>query len=140
MGRPHTLDQNPDLVQELAQLLAEGVPMKDIEATLGISKFTRQEWMKREDVRRAWTKLIQDRANRVRSKTDTKILKILESDKELSVTQLLAIRDSFAADVPADAGDGGGVEVITRVMEAAAKDPVLARRLQGVLSDDQSGD
>lgn len=139
MGRPHTLDQNPDLVEQLAQLLAEGVPMHDIETTLGISKFTRQQWMKRDDVRRAWTKIIQDRANRVRSKTDTAILKVLESDKELSVTQLLAIRDSFAADVPADDGGAGGTELVTKLMEAAAKDPVLARRLQGVLSDDNTG-
>lgn len=138
MGRPHTLDRNPEIVDELAQMLAEGVPRKDIMSALGISHDTLRLWAKRDDVLRAWTAIIRERSARVRSKVDTRMLKILENEQELSkltVRQLLDIRDSFSADVPEDDG-AGGTEVLTKLMAEAAKDPVLARALKGALSDD----
>lgn len=119
-------------------MLADGASYAQMERAFDIAHDTVRMWKKRDDVRRVWTRIIQERAIQIRSHTDTRILKLLESGKELTPKQLLEIRDSFASDAPSDDG-GGGTALVTRLMEAAAQDPVLARRLQGVLSDDDAG-
>lgn len=139
MARPHTLDMDPERVEIFAKNIAEGVPNKKNAEAMGVSIATVVEWKKREDVQRLVTRMMRERSNRIRAKTDTAILAKLEGDKPLDIYALLKIRAEFSTD---DDGDDtpDGTALLTKLMERASHDPALARALKEALGDDRTGD
>lgn len=133
MGRPHTLLNDPQRLEAFAAMVGDAVTRAKMAEEFGVAESTITEWKKLEAVQKAVTRYMRQRSNSVRAHTDTRIIKMLESGKELSVKQLLEIRSEFS-DGLTD-GEGGDSELIAKLMEAAAKSPVLAREMQRVLGD-----
>lgn len=138
MPRPHTLDQDPERIELLAQLIAEAVPRAKMAEAMGVAESTISEWKKDERVQKAATKIMRERANKVRAHTDTRILKILESQKELTPDVLLRIRAEFSDGVMDD-NSGDGMGVLMALMKQADKDPVLARALERAMAAEHVG-
>src|SRR5687768_1869309 len=84
--------------QRLAELLADGAKRADIADVFGVHVDTVSEWRKRSDIKALVSKIIEDRADRILSHTDTKILKMLESEKKIPLETLLKIRTAFAGE------------------------------------------
>ncbi len=140
MSRVSPLDEFPDSVDQLVELLGTGATREQIAKVFGVNKRTITEWRKRDDVQQKLSKFIRDRANRVLSLTDDKVLKQLESNKQLSVDQLLKIRQTYAGEAFDVNAGSDAAQALSELMKAADKDPALARALAGVLPDAADGD
>lgn len=129
MTRHSILDEDTDRIQRLAELLAEGIKRDDIAEVFGVHRDTISEWRKRADVQQLMSKIIDDRAKRILSHTDTRIVKKLEEGSTIPMRELLEIRRTFAGEkVNLDvAGDRGAA--ITDLLAAVNADPELAKRL-----------
>ena len=135
MARPHILDENPDLVQQLVELLADGTPARAIADTFGVHPRTIGEWKKRADVKARLSQHIRERADSILSHTDTRIRKVLESGKDLTMRELLEIRRTFAGEkVDLNLGGNQG-EALAEMMEKLHDNPELARELGALTAD-----
>lgn len=132
MARISLLDQDPERIELLAELSYLATPRPEIAKAMGVSPDTITNWRKDERVQKKITQLMRERANRIRAHTDTRIEQMLREGKDLSTDQLLRIRNEFTADLPAEL-PSDGASVLAELMEAASKDPLLARALAKAL-------
>lgn len=124
------IDEYPDLKDELAELLADGISMQKIADTMGVSdRGTVAEWKKRPEIQNRVTRLIQERANKILSRTTKRIEGKLDSEKEISLENLLKIHRTFAGDT-LTVNTGDGTKSLEELFMAAHDDPALAAALQ----------
>jgi hypothetical protein len=136
--RVSQLDLNPDLIDDLVKLFAEGATREQIGDAFGVDVWTVTQWRKRRDVQEKLHALIRNRASQILSHTDTKLLAILTNPKsQLSVDQLLKIREAFKLDGATEDPAKAGIEAMKELMDLAADDPALAEALQRVLPSDE---
>jgi hypothetical protein len=138
--RVHTLDYNPDNIDQFVAMLADGCTNQQIADTFGVSKRSIPEWRKRKDVQEKLHATIRERAGRILSQTDSKLMGILTgpSGDKLSVDQLLKIREAFRLEGAPEDPAKAGVEAMQQLMDMAAEDPELAEALQKVLPNDSA--
>lgn len=145
-GRIAKIDQYPDLKERLAEALVDGASYSALAdkngpwyEVFGVSdRATISSWAKREEIQARVATLHRDRANRVMSKTDTKILAALDSNEDIPVETLLKIRQTFAG-TTVNVNKGDPAEALQEMLLAAHNDPELARAvgtLQGRKDDD----
>lgn len=83
----------------LAGLIADGVSNAEIANAFSVNRWTITQWKKRSDVAALVTEKLRLKANKIRSKVDTRIEKILENEEELRkvpVNVLLDIRRTYS--------------------------------------------
>ena len=123
------IDEFPELKGELAEMLADGVSKQKIADAMGVKdRGTIAEWAKRPEIQNRVTKLIQDRANRILSRTTTRIEGELDSGKKISLENLLKIHRTFAGDT-LTVNTGDGAKSLEELFMAAHDDPALAAAL-----------
>lgn len=136
MSRTHFLDINPEAEKQLAELLYEGTARPAIADVFKVHPDTITDWKKRPSVQHLVAKLIQERANRILSQTDTKIeARLREMDKP-SIELLLKIRHEYAGENVNLNVSGEGSKALQQLMEAVHEDPVLAKLFQTAVQDD----
>jgi DNA-binding XRE family transcriptional regulator len=82
MARTSGLDQNPDIIEQFAAAYAEHDSSREkLAATFGISKDTVTRWVKDERVQAAVTRIREARVNRLQTKVDAKLIRLLEQGK-----------------------------------------------------------
>jgi transposase len=129
------IDQDPERLDQLAELLADGVYAKDIAKVFGVHRDTVGEWKKRPDVQTKVSQLIKQRANNILSKTDTKILKRLESEKELPIEILLQVRRTFAGEKLTVDTKATSADATAELLQAIHQNPELAKAIGQAKAD-----
>lgn len=124
---------------ELAELLADARPRAVIAEHFGVSVDTITEWRKREDIQVRVNRLTRDRANRILSHTDSRIMGKLESGAEVPMKDLLEIRRTYAGAAPPDA-PGDKAAAAAELLKALHSDPELAARFAATMSGDADPD
>lgn len=121
-------------LEEFCQMLADGTPKRVIGETFGCTRESVHNWMKDARVQARWDRIIKERSRNIRSQTDNRILKRLEQGDNLTLDQLLRVRQTFAGEAPESSDAAGAGEALADLMRAAARDPELAKRLAGASS------
>lgn len=139
--RQARIDRIPGLKEAVARAYAENATQEEIAEVAGVSdRGTVASWLKREDVQMLVTKFVQERANKILRSTDTRIEKVLQSDKELSLERLLKVRQTFAPQqVKVDmSGDQAGI--VEKFLREMHGDPDAAERAAAALRGDDDPD
>jgi transposase len=136
MGRPAILDQNPALLDTFVELLADGRTRAEIASAMGCSKEAVSLWKKRSDVQAKLAHVVTERANRVLSHTDSRIVKRLESGKEIPLRELLEIRRTFAGEKVELTHKGAKGDALLELMQKLHDSPDLAREFGAVSADE----
>lgn len=90
------IDQFPELKDTLAELTAEGLSQQKIADAMEVSdRGTIAAWQKRPEIQHKVSRLIQERANKILSKTTKKIEAKLDGDEKISLENLLKIQQTF---------------------------------------------
>jgi hypothetical protein len=130
MGRPHTLDADPERLDLFVEMLAEGCTRQQIADAFGSGKRQITEWKKRPDVQAKLIALIRERANGILSHTDTRIQKLLESGKEIPTRDLLEIRRTYATEAAvAKTGNSEEQERLIQTLQELHDNPDFARKV-----------
>jgi hypothetical protein len=91
------IDEYPELKDTLAELLADNVSKQDIADKMGVKdRGTIAEWAKRPEIQTRVSRLIEERSNRILTKTTEKIEGYLNSGSKISLENLLKIHREFA--------------------------------------------
>ena len=135
--RVHTLDYNDENLDQFVGMLAEGATNAQIAEAFGVGSRSITEWRKRKDVQEKLHAVIRERASRILSQTDSKLMGVLTgpSGDKLSVDQLLKIREAFRLEGAPEDPAKAGLEAMQQLMDRAADDPEVAEALQKVLPD-----
>lgn len=120
------LDINPELVDKLAELLAEGCSHRQIAEVFDVNQRTISDWRRRGDVQAVMAKKITERASRILRHTDSRVEKHLEQNPKISLDQLLRIRREFAGSTVTvkESVDKSGA--LTELMQQLHENPDLA--------------
>lgn len=130
MSRVSILDEQPELIDDLAVLFADGAKRADIAETFGVEVWTVTQWRKRPDVQRKVSKIVSERANRILSLTDTKLEALLHAKgASMSVDQLIKIRTAFAGENVNLNLQGDSATALRELMQAMHAEPELAAAL-----------
>lgn len=134
MGRPHTLDQDPERIDILANMVADGATQQMICDAFGISdRNTVAAWKKRPDVQAKVTALIRQRSNDILARTDTAIKARLdeaasEGGKPVPLPDLLQIRRTYAGEKLTIDTAGDSARATEELMAMLADDPEKAQK------------
>lgn len=90
--RPSKLD-NPDFAKQVAIAFADGQTRPQMAELFNVSEWTITQWRKHPMVKAYTNKLIEDRVQRVLTKTDYKIAALLENITDIDT--LLRVRKEF---------------------------------------------
>ena len=129
-----------ELKKTFAELIAGGSSRASISEALSISEETVTNWRKREDIKLMVLAIQQDRASRVLSKTDTKIMKVLESNKDIPVETLLKIRQTFAGEKVTITTDAAKQEAVERLIADLHDDPEAAAKFAAAAASGEQPD
>lgn len=134
--KPAKIDAYPELKDTLAELTADNVSQAKIAEALGVKdRGTVAEWQKRPDIRVKVTAIIQERSNSILSQTTKRIKAMLDSDKKISLENLLKIHREFAgANVNLTVGTDDAT-ALQELFQAADTDPNIAAALASIVPE-----
>jgi transcriptional regulator with XRE-family HTH domain len=137
--RQARIDTVPGLKEAVARAYAENATQEEIAEVAGVrDRGTVATWLKREDVQMLVSKFVQERQNKILRSTDTRIEKVLQSEKELSLERLLKIRQTFAPNVVKVDLSGDQAGIVEEFLRQMHDDPEAAAKAAAALqrSDD----
>lgn len=132
-GKLAVIDRNPALKDTLAELTADNVSQERIAEVMGVKdRGTVAEWQKRPEIQLRVTRLVQERANRILTKTTEKIEGYLNSGKKISLENLLKIQQTFAKQTIKVESGADAATALNELFVQAHDDPELAAALRKI--------
>lgn len=130
--RTFTLNDNAEAQDRLAEMLANGDSRPTIAGAFNIHVDTVTEWRKRPEIAARVRKINDDRAARIVSLTDSKLISRLEGPKasEIPTETLLKIRQTIAGTLVKTEQTGDSAAAAAELFQAASQDPKLAEALE----------
>jgi transposase-like protein len=127
-----SLQDSPERQDALAEMLANGDSRATIAEAFGINVDTVTEWRKRPEIAARVKKINDDRAQRIVSLTDAKLIARLEGPKagEIPTETLLKIRQTVGGTLVKTEQTGDAAAAAAELFQAAHDDPELAEALR----------
>lgn len=131
--RQALIDEYPELRDTLAELFVDGKTQQEIADAMSVKdRGTVAVWLKRADIQARISKLIQERANSMLSKTDAKIMGYLTGSSKISLENLLKIRRELAGTlIKVDTGTDPAA-ALAELWKLADADPEIASALEKI--------
>jgi hypothetical protein len=129
--RTALIDEHPELKDTLAELTADNKTQSEIAEAMGVKdRGTIAGWQKRPEIQIRVTRLIQEKSNRILSKTTEKIEGHLNGDKKISLENLLKIHREFAGQLLKIDTGGDAAKALEEIFLVADGDPAMAAALK----------